>query len=68
MKLAVEIMDEEDGSGNTAKHFEPLVFDTLSIEELNAYITELKGEISRVEAAIGAKRGFRDSAEDVFRG
>ncbi len=64
----VEVMDEDDAGEKTAKHFETLVFDTLSIEELNAYIAELKEEITRTEAAIDAKRGFRDSAEDVFSG
>ncbi len=61
-------MDEDETVPKTAKHFEPLVFDTLSIEELTDYIAELKEEIARAETAIGAKRGFRDSAHDVFRG
>ncbi|MEE8562458.1 MAG: DUF1192 family protein [Alphaproteobacteria bacterium] len=61
-------MDEDETDPKAAKKFEPLVFDTLSIGELTAYILELKGEISRAEAAIDAKRGFRESAQDVFRG
>jgi len=60
-------MDEEDLEPVKAKSFEGKVFDTFSIEEIEAYIGELKAEIARAEAAIGAKRGFRDSAEDVFR-
>ena len=60
-------MDEEEAVAKTAKKFDPLVFDTLSIEELTAYIAELKEEIARAEAAIAAKRGFRESAQDVFR-
>ena len=67
-KLAGETMDEDETDSKAAKKFEPLVFDTLSIEELTAYIAELKEEIARAEAAIDAKRGFRESAQDVFRG
>jgi uncharacterized small protein (DUF1192 family) len=61
-------MDEDDlEPTKTSKSFEPRVFDTLSVEELTAYIEELKSEIARAEAAIDAKKGFRDSAEGVFR-
>ena len=66
-KIAVEIMDEDESVPKTAKKFEPLVFDALSIEELAAYIVELKEEIARAEAAIDAKRRFRESAQGVFR-
>ena len=60
-------MDEDDlEPKKTKKSFEPRIFDTLSIEELTTYIEELKAEISRAEAAIQAKQGFRDTAEDVF--
>ena len=59
-------MDEDDLEPKTRKSFEPRVFDTLSIEELTAYIEELKAEIARAEAAIQAKQGFRDTAEGVF--
>lgn len=60
-------MDEEEIVPKSAKNFEPLVFDTLSIEELTTYIEELKAEIKRAEAAIDAKKGFRESAQGVFR-
>jgi uncharacterized small protein (DUF1192 family) len=63
----VEIMDEDESVPKSTKRFEPLVFDALSIEELTAYIGELKEEIARAEAAIDAKRRFRESAHDVFR-
>ena len=60
-------MDEDDlEPKKMSKSLEPRVFDTLSIEELTTYIEELKAEISRAEAAIQAKKGFRDTAEDVF--
>lgn len=39
----------------------------LGIAELEAYITELKGEIARVEAAIKAKLGQRTGAEAFFK-
>lgn len=60
-------MDEEEIVPKSAKNFEPLVFDTLSIEELTTYIEELKAEIKRAEAAIDAKKEFRESAQGVFR-
>ena len=66
-KIAVEIMDEDESVPKSAKKFERLVFDALSIEELTAYIVELKEEIARAEVAIDAKRRFRESARDVFR-
>lgn len=59
--------DDEDIERQKAKHFEPKVFDAFSIDELNAYIAELKAEIARAEAAIESKKGFRSSAEDVFK-
>jgi len=60
-------MDEDETVPKVAKKFKPLVFDTLSIEELAAYIVELKEEITRAEASIDAKKRFRESAQDVFR-
>jgi uncharacterized small protein (DUF1192 family) len=39
----------------------------LSVEELRARITLLKGEIDRIEAEIGTKDQSRGAAEDVFR-
>lgn len=60
-------MDEDDLEPVKRTNLEPKVFDTCSIEEIEAYIGELKAEISRSEAAIAAKKGFRSSAEDVFR-
>jgi uncharacterized small protein (DUF1192 family) len=60
-------MDEDETIPKTAKKFEPLVFDAMSIEELTAYIVELKEEIARAEVSIDAKRRFRKSAQGVFR-
>lgn len=41
--------------------------DRLSVEELNARIATLRGEIARLEAAVSAKSAHRDAAESVFR-
>lgn len=60
-------MDEDEPLPKPAKHFEPMVFDSLSIEELAAYVEALKKEIARAEAAIDAKKRFRESAQGVFR-
>ena len=49
------------------KLFEPPVLDTLSIAELEGYIADLKGEISRIEQAINAKRNVRAGADSLFR-
>jgi uncharacterized small protein (DUF1192 family) len=40
--------------------------DTLSVEALREYITELKGEITRAEAEIGKRGSARDKAESFF--
>lgn len=60
-------MDEEELEPRMPKGFQPRVLDNLSIEELTNYIEELKAEIARAEAAIGAKKNVRDSAEGIFR-
>lgn len=41
--------------------------DDFSVEALRAYIDDLKAEIARAEAAIGAKQGARQAAEAFFR-
>ena len=40
---------------------------TLSIQELEEYIAELKAEIARVEADIGKKSSHRGAAEAFFK-
>ncbi len=44
----------------------PRLLDPLSIDELRAYIVELKAEIVRVEAAIKAKVAHRDAVAALF--
>jgi uncharacterized small protein (DUF1192 family) len=39
----------------------------LSIDELEAYIAEMEGEILRVREAIAAKRKQRGGAESLFK-
>jgi uncharacterized small protein (DUF1192 family) len=46
---------------------EKLLLDTLGIEELQLYITELREEIARVEADIERKQGHRSAADAFFR-
>ncbi|MGF1623814.1 MAG: DUF1192 domain-containing protein [Alphaproteobacteria bacterium] len=41
--------------------------DALSVDDLRAYIADMKSEIARVEAAIEAKQAFRSRAEAVFK-
>jgi uncharacterized small protein (DUF1192 family) len=39
----------------------------LSVGELKALVDDLKGEIARVEAALGAKQSSRSAAEAAFK-
>ena len=45
----------------------PKNLETMSIEALNAYVDELRGEIERVETVIREKEAARDSAASVFK-
>ncbi len=49
------------------RRLEPLVLDSLGIEELRDYIAELRGEIARVEADIDRKGSHRSAAEMFFK-
>lgn len=40
---------------------------TLSVGELTGLIATLKGEIARIEEAIGAKQSSRAAADSVFK-
>jgi uncharacterized small protein (DUF1192 family) len=46
---------------------EKLPLDTLGLEELRAYIGELREEIARVEADIERKHGHRSAADAFFK-
>ncbi len=40
---------------------------TLSVEELKELVAVLKGEIARIEEAVGAKESSREAADSVFK-
>jgi len=44
-----------------------LSLDSLGVEELTAYITELREEIARTEAEIARKQSHRSAADAFFR-
>jgi uncharacterized small protein (DUF1192 family) len=58
---------EEDAPPAKRRRLEPLLLDSLGIEELRLYIEELKTEIARVEADIGRKHGHRNAADAFFK-
>ncbi len=45
----------------------PRVLDAMSVDELNGYVTDLKAEITRVEAAIEAKRAHMAAMSALFK-
>ena len=59
--------DDDDDLPAPAALLQPLRLDKLGIDELNRYIAELRGEISRVEADIDRKQGHRSAADAFFR-
>jgi uncharacterized small protein (DUF1192 family) len=58
---------EEDEPLTRRRRLEPLILDSLGIEELRSYIDELRTEIARVEADIGRKSSHRSAADAFFR-
>ena len=57
--------DDEPRPRPTLLNTPPL--DRLGVEELQAYIAGLRGEIARAEAEIARKQGFRAAANSVFK-
>jgi uncharacterized small protein (DUF1192 family) len=49
------------------RRLEPLLLDSLGIDELRLYIEELKTEIMRVEADISRKNSHRSAADAFFK-
>jgi len=58
---------EEDAPPVKRRRLEPLLLDSLGIEELRLYIDELRTEIARVEADIGRKNTHRSAADAFFK-
>src|SRR6185437_9825501 len=58
---------EDDAPPRPRARLEKLLLDSLGVEELHAYIGELKAEIARVEADIARKQGHRSAADAFFR-
>jgi uncharacterized small protein (DUF1192 family) len=60
-------VEEEDLPIRKRTRLEKLVLDTLGIEELRDYISELHDEIARVEADIVRKNSHKSAADAFFR-
>ncbi len=60
-------MDEEDFLPTPKPKFEPLILDDWSVHELNDYIAELEGEISRVKQDIAGKESHRQNVDSLFK-
>jgi len=58
---------EEDEPLTKRRRLEPLLLDSLGIDELRGYIEELRTEIARVEADIGRKSNHRSAADAFFK-
>nr|WP_294512928.1 DUF1192 domain-containing protein [uncultured Rhodopila sp.] len=58
---------EEDAPPLKRRRLDPLLLDSLGIEELHAYIGELKAEIARVEFDITRKSSHRSAADAFFK-
>jgi uncharacterized small protein (DUF1192 family) len=61
------MLDEDEEPIRKRTRLEKPVLDTLGIEEMREYISELKAEIARVEADIERKQGHRSAADAFFR-
>ena len=58
---------EEDEPLTKRRRLDPLLLDSLGIEELRSYIAELKTEIARVEEDIRRKGSHRSAADAFFK-
>ncbi len=60
-------MDKRDEDLPQTRRYQPLDLEKMSVEEVEAYIVELEGEIARSRAAIESKKSLLSAAESVFR-
>jgi uncharacterized small protein (DUF1192 family) len=60
-------MLEDDEARPKPARLQPLRLESLGVAEMEAYVVELRCEISRVEVEIGRKRGHRSAADAIFR-
>ena len=58
---------DEDEPTMKWRRLDPLVLDSLSIDELHGYIMELQAEIGRAEADTSRKTGHRSAADAFFK-
>lgn len=61
------MLDDEAAEPRRPARLEKPVLDALSVDELHAYIGELREEIARVEADIARKQSHRNAADAFFR-
>ena len=61
------VMMEEEELPRKRVRLERPVLDSWGVQELRAYIEELRGEIARVETEIGRKQDHRSAADAFFR-
>ncbi len=58
---------DEDLPPRKRRRLEMLLLDSLGVEELRAYIGELRDEIARVETDISRKQSHRSVADSFFK-
>jgi uncharacterized small protein (DUF1192 family) len=58
---------EEEEPMPKRRRLDPLLLDSLGIDELRSYITELQAEIARVEQDINRKSSHRSAADAFFK-
>ncbi len=60
-------MQEDEDAPRPQRRLAAMALEPLGVEELRAYIGELREEIARAEAAIGRKQAHRGVADSFFR-
>jgi len=59
--------EDEDARPMRRRRLEPLVLDSLGVDELRSYIAELTAEIARAQADIAKKQNHRTAADAFFK-